>query len=470
MKRVLIAILAAGLLLSHSVQVLADETSLATETNMVTEEAGSTTDVLSTKGVEESITLNDSRPHEMEPGESLIDVETLESVPDASEPESEGGSSESLPMENEVPSEDMSVEETEPETEEATTTQEESEQETEESKTEPETEEAETEGEEKTESAHPDFEKKEDFVAYLISLIDDAFPDENIVRQARAEFDQLTIAQQVRLSSADKLFAAERLLNAADSTEPVDQEKTKSGTKYSFRLNKYLPRVSLYLWYITDVTGDGKPDAPVTTIVAPNGVAVSISDVMMEVNDDNCEVQIVRSSQYTKLDFLRALEGTWSVMTSHRVSFELRDYEQQASPFSEAESTAAPAPTGERPAPTKSKTNIIPLILFAVGVPLLFLFIKKMGKKTPQKENEESEKEKAKRQKQEREREMEQIRRDWFEMHEHEYSDEPKKRAAPEQKKETDVRLEQTQEELDDDSDIEDVDEEDLSFFSKPRF
>jgi len=298
----------------------------------------------------------------------------------------------------------------------------------------------------------------------MLDLIDESFPDENLVALARALYNDMTMAQQVRVNNIDKLFKAERLLSAADNTEEPDSDRQKVGTKYSFRLNQYLSSVSLYLWYTADTNGDGRPDAPIITVVAPDGQTTILTDVMLEMIDSQNEIAITRSSQYTKLDFIKAREGTWTVRTGHRVSFELRDIDDAKTPFSEAVETN---PEGEEPAKEKTGTKnpLLVLGLFLAGTAALFFFLKKLGQKKEKEAN------MAKSAKPDKEKEdvfnAKDYVNEWSDKNASQYVDEPKQVPKKDGK---DERLMETQEDFDDDTDIEDIDEEDIGFFTKPRF
>ena len=309
-------------------------------------------------------------------------------------------------------------------------------------------------------------------VSAMLLALNTEEPDKEAVAAARAAYEALSMAQKMRVEGYDRLLAAERNLpqetTATQETVPInteepDKEAQKSGTQYSFRLNQYLTQVTLTIRYQTDENADGRMDAPIITLTAPDGQKIEIKETQsFKAEQWNITTSVEPSA--AKINVLRGMHGTWAVTTSNRVVFVLSDIEMptESETFeeisSEPETTAQNEPSDE---PQKAKSGgLMALILFLAFVVAVFIGLKKlpqiMNKKTTAQKEEKAKKEAEKKERDDKE--MADFIAEWKKM-QAEYADpepEPKKQEKA-SKPEDDDRLMETAK-PDDDSDIEKID------------
>ena len=230
-------------------------------------------------------------------------------------------------------------------------------------------------------------------VESLISSIDGEYPKEEDVKIAREAVETLTMAQKVNVKNYNLLRAAEQKIAERTGSRPDSGQKR--GTKYSFRISEYVPKVTITVKYMTDTDGDGIMEAPVLSMTSPTGAAIKIPGDKDSIQSSWYDFTITRTQSGATINVLKAENGTWTVEADNEVFFTLSDYAEQPSYEEVDPSAAVPTTAPEKSTDTKKKSNssIGPVIglCACVGI-LVFLFI--MMKKTPSSKNDKKTKKK----------------------------------------------------------------------------
>lgn len=293
------------------------------------------------------------------------------------------------------------------------------------------------------------------------------------VEKAENAYETLTTAQKLQVENYDDLQNAKEKYLADEQTGGAyeDTQKQKNGTEYNFRISNYTKQLTLTLRLIVDADGDGNMDVPEIYFISPSNEKYIVGVNESILSNDECNIDIVRTSNYIQLNVTSAAEGVWQVETDTRVVFEASDYadDQQTESFEPTEGVQTEE-TAEANANVKEKKGTNPIVLFGflVVVAAVFVLIKKIFSSKDKGEN-KTVKETTSKEEIIRpltpEEEIAKIRAEWEEARE-EYADEEEE-IVPEPMQGAEDDMAQTIEDFEEDDDLEEFD---IDFFGHSRF
>lgn len=335
-----------------------------------------------------------------------------------------------------------------------------------------------------TETA-PDALSNTERVSAMLAALDIENPNADAVREARAAYEALSMAQKMRVEGLERLTAAEAALSeeAKETTTPTetvpvntqdpDRVTQKSGTQYSFRINQYLCQLTLTIRYQTDEDNDGRMDPPSITLISPTGKEFEIRD-KTSVKGDGLDIDVMHTPSFTQVDVTQATDGTWEVKTSNKVLFVLSDYAgvKPSESFAEVttnESESAQSTENDNGNNNGAMKGVLLLVGFIAFVIVLFVMMKKLPQMTEKKQTKAKE-DKAKKEAEIEEREAKEMAdflMEWKKMNQ-EYDDDPEDEPVNKKKKNDQVEDERLMETVRDDEGLEIIPDHDP--FAKSRF
>lgn len=313
--------------------------------------------------------------------------------------------------------------------------------------------------------------RDEDPVSSVNNMID-ALNEDDVskasVEEALEAYNNLSTAQKLQVENYEILEqAAESFELDNDSSGYVseDSNKQKNGTNYNFRISTYAKQLTLTLRLVVDADGDGNMDVPDITVKSPDNNVYTIGKNDSILSNDECNIEIIRTSNYIQMDVENATNGVWQVETSSRVVFELSEYtgDKQSDSFTPTDGEETQIENDDN---VEKGTNPIVLFVFLAFVIVVFVLIKHL----PVKDKDGKKKKKTEEiddgapRPLTKEEEIAKIRAEW-EKSRSQYEDE--ENPVNEQDSISDD-LAQTIEDIDDDED--DLEEFDIGFFSHSRF
>lgn len=311
----------------------------------------------------------------------------------------------------------------------------------------------------------------EDLVSSVNNMID-ALNEDDVskasVEEALEAYNNLSTAQKLQVENYEILEqAAESFELDNDSSGYVseDSNNQKNGTNYNFRISTYAKQLTLTLRLVVDADGDGNMDVPDITVKSPDNNVYTIGKNDSILSNDECNIEIIRTSNYIQMDVENATNGVWQVETSSRVVFELSEYtgDKQSDSFTPTDGEETQIENDDN---VEKGTNPIVLFVFLAFVIVVFVLIKHL----PVKDKDGKKKKKTEEiddgapRPLTKEEEIAKIRAEW-EKSRSQYEDE--ENLVNEQDSISDD-LAQTIEDIDDDED--DLEEFDIGFFSHSRF
>ena len=220
----------------------------------------------------------------------------------------------------------------------------------------------------------------------LIKALDAEDVSESSVEDALEAYDALSTAQKLQvenyeiLEQAEKSFDLDNDSDEDDENVSEDSDKQKNGTSYNFRISEYKEQLTLTLRLVVDADGDGNMDIPDITVKSPDNTVYTIGGNDSTLSNEECNIDIIRTSSYIQMDVTSATDGIWQVETSSRVVFELSEYtgDKQSEDFAPTEGESSQTESDDNEEKGNSPLLLVPFFVLVAGV---FVFIKKIPTK-----------------------------------------------------------------------------------------
>ena len=227
-------------------------------------------------------------------------------------------------------------------------------------------------------------------VTYLNNMIEElsAWDPEEVSRDQIVTlhdlYEELSMAGKAQVVNYELVESFIASLHLEFTTEASEENplETDSGkildNQYAFLVQNESMSISVY--YVTDGDGDGNPDEPIITIVAPSGEKTQLQHGMKTVENNDISMTLTWRDNFMQMDIDSAKNGLWRVETSADAVINLFDYAgSKTGEFSPEEPSSSATEGSTQDDSEKKGSGIkgaLPLILFVILTPALLIGLK----------------------------------------------------------------------------------------------